>query len=105
MSDFIDGGDGGIRLGMIEFVEDRGRRVIRFDYSLKRFYVHKSTYSREVNMLVPLAEDARYKNRAMSMGYSHKDMYRYIKTEKPKVKSEKPKQKKASKPKGMFIKI
>ena len=103
MSDFMNSGQA--RLGMIEFVEDRGRRIIRFDYSLKRFYVHQSTYSREVNMLLPLIEDASYKNRAMAMGYSHKDMYRYIKAENPKVKSEKPKQKKVLKPKGMFIKI
>ena len=89
---------------MIEFTEDNGRRVIRFDYGLKRFYIHKSTYSREVNMMLPLAEDARYKNKAMSMGYTHKDMYRYIKAEKPKSES-KPKAKRISKPKGMFIKI
>ena len=91
---------------MIEFTEDNGRRVIRFDYGLKRFYIHKSTYSREVNMMLPLMEDAKYKTKAMSMGYTHKQMYRYVQTEKPKVeKSSKPKKKRVSKPKGMFIKI
>ena len=95
---------------MIEFTEDTGRRVVRFDYSSKRFYVYKSTYSREVNMVVPLIEDAKYKSRAMALGYKHQDMYRYIK-QKPKTAETKPKAKakakakKVSKSNEFFIKL
>ena len=92
---------------MIEFTENNGRRVIRFDFNLKRFYVYKSTYSREVNMMLPLAECNRYKNKAMAIGHTHKEMYHYIKTETKSESKNKPKTKtkKVSKPKGMFIKI
>ena len=69
---------------LIEFIENNGKRIVRFDHCIKRFYVYRSSYSREVGMVVPLAEDAKYKDRAMAQGFKHKDMYRYIRTEKPK---------------------
>ena len=95
---------------LIEFIENNGKRVVRFDHCIKRFYVYRSSYSREVGMVVPLAEDAKYKDRAMSQGFEHKDMYRYIRTEKPKTEESKAKSKakstkSKSKHKGMFIKI